>query len=60
MKKTRIDYENIVIRNGKMGTVLTTFFVVMAMVPTLLRQFRRPLKLKKIITNAPRVLWFAE
>ena len=25
MKKTRIDYENIVIRNGKMGTVLTTF-----------------------------------
>ena len=34
--------------------------VVMTMVPKLLRQFRRSLQIKKSITNAPRVLQFAE
>ena len=29
----------------------------MTMLPTLLRQFRRSLQIKKIITNAPRVLY---
>ena len=32
----------------------------MTMVPTLLRQFRRSLQIKKISTNTPRVLKFAE
>ena len=35
-------------------------FPVMNMVPVLLRQFRRLLQVKKIITNAPRVLYFSE
>ena len=34
--------------------------VVMNIVPTLLRQFRRSLQIKKIITNASRMLQFAE
>ena len=34
--------------------------VVMAMVPTPLRQFGRLLQIKKCITNVPRVLYFAE
>ena len=32
------------------------FFVVMTMVPALLKQFRRSLEIKKITTNAPGVL----
>ena len=32
----------------------------MAMVPTLLRQFRRSLQIKKCVANAPRVLYLAE
>ena len=36
------------------------FSVVKTMVPTLLREFRRSLQIKKIIRNAPRVLQFAD
>ena len=34
--------------------------IVMTMVPTVLRQFRKSLQIKKIITNAPGVLQFCE
>ena len=55
-------------RNGKNGDfsegllsennfeAVLTISVVMTMVPTLSREFRRSLQIKKIITNAPRVL----
>ena len=55
-------------RNGKSGDfseellsennfeAVLTISVVMTMVPTLSREFRRSLQIKKIITNAPRVL----
>ena len=46
-------YEELLSENG--------FEAVLAnMVPILLRQFRRLLQIKKIITNLPRVLWFDE
>ena len=40
--------------------VLQPLSIVMTMVPTLLRQVRGSLHIKKIITNAPRVLQFSE
>ena len=51
------------VRNSSMKMTLILFqpiSVVMIMVPMLLRQFRRLLQIRKIITNAPCVLQFAE
>ena len=51
------------VRNYSVKMTLELFYplpVVMTMVPMLLRWFRRLLQIKKSITNAPYVLWFAE
>ena len=51
------------VRNWSVKMTLRLFqplSFVMTVMPTLLRQFRRSLQIKKIITNALRVLQFAE
>ena len=49
------DFSEELLSENNFEAVLT-ISVVMAMVPTLSREFRRSLQIKKIITNAPRVL----
>ena len=49
------DFSEELLSENNFEAVLT-ISVVMAMVPTLSREFRRSLQIKRIITNAPRVL----
>ena len=58
-KQRKMAASTVSVNNFLVKMTLRLFYplsVVAAMVPTLLRQLRRSLQIKKIITNAPRVL----